>query len=104
MFGLDFIRKLKPCKWRYTDKLDDGVEHFGFVAQDVNELADHQKYGFVVLMDNGYFGLSMTEFIGPIVKAIQELDEKLDQLKGDLPSEVRKTILNDLVARSEIRK
>lgn len=103
MFGLDFIRKLKPCKWRYTDKLDDGVEHFGFVAQDVNELADHREYGFVVLMDNGYFGLSMSEFIGPIVKAIQELDEKLAQLQEDLPREVRKTILKDLTSRTAIK-
>ncbi len=84
MFGLDFIRSLKPCKWRYTGSLDDGVEHFGFIAQDVNEIANFQQYGFVVIMDSGYYGLNMTEFIGPIVKAVQELDDKVEKMRKEL--------------------
>lgn len=83
MFGLDFIRSLKPCKWRYTGDLDDGVEHFGFIAQEVDELTPHEKYGVVKLMPNGYFGLVMTEFIGPMVKAIQEIDERLSRLEAE---------------------
>lgn len=84
MFGIDFIRKLKPCKWRYTGNLDDGVEHFGFIAQDVDDLASHERYGFVVLGENGYFGLRMTEFIGPMVKAMQEMDAKIIELENKL--------------------
>jgi len=80
MFGLDFILNLKPCKWRYKEPLDDGVEHFGFIAQEVDGLAPKERYGFVVIND-GQYGLVMTEFIGPIVKAIQELNDKIQRLE-----------------------
>ena len=78
MFGLDFIRKLKPCKWRYNKPLDDGRDHFGFIAQEVDEVVPKEKYGFVGCSEDGTHFLIMTEFIGPIVKAIQELDEKVN--------------------------
>lgn len=83
-FGLDFISKLKPCKWRYTAPLDDGVEHFGFIAQEVDKLAPRTNYGFVVLQDNGYYGLNMTEFIGPMVKSIQELNHRVQDLEQQI--------------------
>lgn len=82
MFGLDFIRKLRPCKWRYVKGLDDEVEHFGFIAQDVNKIAPHDVYGFVEIGKDGYYRVRMEEFIGPIVKALQEIDERLTDLEN----------------------
>ena len=35
----------------------------------------------MVVGPDGQFGLSMTEFIGPIVKAVQELDAKVKELE-----------------------
>jgi len=82
MFGLDFIRKLKPCKWRYTEPVDDdGFEHFGFIAQDVDKIASHKKYAFVELCSDNVYRIHPWEFIGPIVKAIQEIDNKLTKLE-----------------------
>jgi hypothetical protein len=81
MFGLDFVRKLKPCKWRYLSPLDDGVEHFGFIAQEVDKLASHEEYGFVYIDADGIYGVRLTEFIGPLVKSIQELNERIDALE-----------------------
>ena len=81
MFGLEFIRNLKPCKWRYKPPMDDGVEHFGFIAQEVDKLAPKEKYAFVVIDAVGIYGIRLLEFIGPIVKAIQELDEKIEVIK-----------------------
>ena len=81
MFGLDFIRKLKPCKWRCNKPLDDGRDHFGFIAQEVDEVAPKEQYGFVGCSKDGTHFLIMTEFIGPIVKAIQELEEKVKGLE-----------------------
>jgi hypothetical protein len=78
MFGLDFIRNLKPCQWRYTGDLDDGVIHFGFIAQEVDPLAPSDQYAMVQKDSQGLFSLVLGEFIGPMVKAIQELDEKLN--------------------------
>ena len=80
MFGLDFIRKLKPCKWRYIKPLDDGVEHFGFIAQEVDEIASKDEYAFVVV-EEGTYKIVLGEFIGPIVKAVQELDIKISKLE-----------------------
>lgn len=84
MFGLDFIRKLKPCKWRYIGQLDDGVEHFGFIAQDIEELAPHHQFGFVSIASDGTFRLSLGEFIGPLTKAVQELDNEVQSLKEEI--------------------
>lgn len=83
MFGLEFIKKLKPCKWRYLPPLDDGVEHFGFLAQEVDQLVPHDQYGVVVIDKDGIYGLRLTELIGPMVKAIQELEEKVKKLESN---------------------
>ena len=83
-FGLEFIRQLKPCKWRYTGLLDDGVEHFGFIAQEVDLLVPKEEYGIVRQDPEGIYGLVMTEFIGPIVKAMQEMDGEITRLKEEL--------------------
>ena len=88
MFGLDFIKKLNPCKWRYIPPLDDGVEHFGFIAQEVNELVPHDKYGIVVLTDDGTYALRLTELVGPLVKAIQELNERVEKLESKKEEDV----------------
>ena len=84
MFGLDFIRKLKPCKWRYIGPLDDGREHFGFLAQEVDSIAPHGQYGFVHLSEDETFMLAYGEFIGPMAKAIQELDSEVKRLREEL--------------------
>uniref|UniRef100_A0A6M3JAR7 Putative peptidase n=1 Tax=viral metagenome TaxID=1070528 RepID=A0A6M3JAR7_9ZZZZ len=84
-FGLDFIRQLKPIKWRYKKPLDDGVEHFGFGAQEVEEIAPYDKYAFVVLMPDGDTRMiRYHEFIGPLTKAVQELADRVDKLECKL--------------------
>lgn len=81
MFGLDFIRKLKPCKWRYKGSLDDGVEHFGFIAQEVHSIAPKEQYGFTSTDEYGMYSIHLHQFISPIIKAIQEIDERLTTLE-----------------------
>ena len=83
-FGLDFIRKLRPCSWRYTGDLDDGVVHFGFIAQEVEHLASHSDYAFVQYDEKeDVYRIVLGEFIGPIVKAVQELDERINRLEAE---------------------
>ena len=68
---------MKTCTWKYKPgPLSDGKEHVGLVAQDVNEVVDQNKYGFVV-MKEGFYAINYYEFIGPLIKAVQELEEKL---------------------------
>jgi hypothetical protein len=80
--GLEFIRELRPVVWNWKDD-DTQADHRGFVAQDVaRTLACFKdRRGFAGLVDEGGpMGLAMTEFIGPMVKAVQELDARIAEL------------------------
>ena len=79
MFGLDFIRKLKPCTWKFKPPYSDGRTHVGFIAQDINEIADYEKYSFVG-RSKGFYNLNYNELLAPVVKAIQESDETIQIL------------------------
>ncbi len=79
-FGLEFIKKLKPCKWKYKAPLNDGKEHLGFIAQEIDEIVDRNNYGFVGMKD-GFLTIHYMEFIAPLTKAIQELSEKVEKLE-----------------------
>ena len=84
-WGTDFLLKLKPCKWRYkTVPLDDGKIHFGFIAQEVDEIASKDKYAFAVTDRQDMYGIRYHEFIGPIVKTIQEQELRIKQLEQEL--------------------
>lgn len=63
---------------------NDGKLHFGFIAQDVDEIAPKEIYGFVGQDERGYLNIHYWEFIGPIVKAIQELNDKIEKLEKKL--------------------
>lgn len=73
-WGLKFLRKLKPAMWRYKAPFNDGREHFGFIAQDVDKVASRRDYGFVGFKDHG-LTLNYEEFVGPITAGVLELDE-----------------------------
>jgi len=79
MLGLDLIRKLKPARWMYNKlKPNDNKIHLGFIAQDLIEVLDQEKYALVIKDKDGYYMVNYHELIGPIVKAIQQLDEKVE--------------------------
>lgn len=80
MFGLDLIKKVEPCKWQYFPPLDDGLIHYGFIAQDL-QLVVPENSAFVVKDEDGLLKVNMAEFIAPIVHAIQELDKRLKALE-----------------------
>jgi len=101
--GLDFINQLKPVKYKWKNRTyeekyydDEAKEekirtiekihsrhHYGLIAQDVKETLDELKIdsndaGFYI--DSSYnepgvttLGLNYTQFIAPLVKAVQEL-------------------------------
>ena len=64
----------------YKIKYDDSFHH-GFIAQDINQIIEQNNYNFA-----GYYNkseqlyLSLIELIGPMIKAIQELSSKLDNI------------------------
>ncbi|WP_347268994.1 tail fiber domain-containing protein [Paracoccus sp. (in: a-proteobacteria)] len=108
--GLDFITKLKPVTYYFdTKKLDTytktgvidnsiihpvnytGAEelHTGFLAQDVEKVAEELSYQFDGIHkpanDRDHYSLAYSQFIMPLVKAVQEQQEmiKMQEKKMD---------------------
>jgi hypothetical protein len=86
--GLDFVNTLKPVEFVWDDRNEEGkhdVKDFGFIAQDLKqsqediELADTLK---LVYEENPEkLEASYGKLIPILVKAIQELSAKVEQLE-----------------------
>jgi hypothetical protein len=82
-YGLDFIKKLKPVS--YNMKSQDDRLNWGFIAQDVEELVGTNNAVLTVGEDSlRTLSLRYTDFIAPMVKAIQEQQLEIEQLKAKL--------------------
>jgi hypothetical protein len=83
--GLEFVTKLNPVAYQFTDNRDDknpiGDVKYGFLAQDILALEGDNP----VIIDNKdtdnlkYNGESLVPIL---VKAIQELKAEIELLKG----------------------
>ncbi|MEO6130914.1 MAG: tail fiber domain-containing protein, partial [Saprospiraceae bacterium] len=117
--GLDFILKLKPVTynvrpvelhkiWGTPDSLVNKIDHsqieqqtqIGFLAQDVETAAKEAGFDFpgidVPRNDKEVYTLRYVDFIMPIVKSVQELNNKVDQLEKENAQ------LKEKVGQSEI--
>lgn len=79
--GLDFITALKPVQFRMhqgNDRLD-----FGFIAQDIEALLG-EDYNILGIDGDPERTLSLryTDFIAPMVKAMQEQQEIIERQEG----------------------
>ena len=103
--GLDFIIGLQPVTYNYDvrakeswmeqnfgEKEDtewegkydiENIRFSGFIAQDVEELSRSLGYEFSGVdapkNDKDIYGLRYSEFVVPLVKAVQELNEELQR-------------------------
>ncbi len=84
--GLDFVRRLRPVRFEW--KGGDARTHYGLIAQDVAEAAASLDidFGGHVLADPddpaSQQALRYDQFIAPLVRAVQELAERLEALEG----------------------
>ncbi|MFZ2287605.1 MAG: tail fiber domain-containing protein [Bacteroidales bacterium] len=112
VFGLDFIMALRPVdyKWDFRDSYVDVTDsssnitnvqkdgtkvgtryHHGFIAQEVESIINATNVDFGGYQDHSIAGgfdvksLGYSEFIGPLVKAIQELKLEFDAYKAEHP-------------------
>ncbi len=106
--GLSFVNKLKPVSYKFNGKTRT---HYGLIAQDVETtlsdisktttdfagfiksdtpeikwrdketLPEGKSVGDVRYAAGTKYGLRYTEFIGPLVKAVQELSTEVETLK-----------------------
>ena len=95
--GLDFVNKLTPVSYKFNNKTRT---HYGLIAQDIETvLSSISKTatdfaGFCkdtitedadgTVLDTPFdrYGLRYTEFISPMIKAIQELSAENSALKA----------------------
>ena len=91
--GLDFIKKLRPVKykWNFRNGEYEGKRyHQGLIAQEVKEVLDDMKTDFAGYQDHKVNGgedvlsLAYGEFIAPLIKAIQEQQVMIDDLKKQI--------------------
>ena len=103
--GLDFINRLTPVTYNFdTQKLNSfnhsgglskekaGVRYSGFIAQDVHQAAQELGYDFSGVKvpeneDEEMYGLRYAEFVVPLVKATQELSQKLDEQQKQIDAQ-----------------
>lgn len=82
--GLAFINQLKPVSYRMKGK---PRTHHGFVAQDVEEIIRGRGVfsgddALAVESPDGVKGVDYIALIAPLVKAMQEIDAKINALEG----------------------
>ena len=112
--GLDFIKRLRPVSYKLDVDALISVNHVpdslrttlskqlakdmvrtGFIAQEVEQLAIELGYDFSGVdkpqSSKGMYGLRYANFVVPIVKAVQEQDQKIEQLASE-----NRALKNDL--------
>jgi hypothetical protein len=82
--GLDFINRIKPVeyKWKKQTFIDESKPlktRHGLVIEQIIEALGGVEFDGV---DEEGMGLNYSEFIAPIIRAIQELDKKVEELKN----------------------
>jgi hypothetical protein len=91
--GLNFITQLRPVSYKFIENQNNRT-HYGLIAQEVKNVLDSmaitssQFAGYIRDASEKdsegneviHYGLRYSEFICPIIKAIQELNDKVDML------------------------
>ena len=83
--GLDFVSQLKPTSFEFKKEREsneaDGIERYGFLAQDILELEAEKP---VIINNDDKENLKYTSdhLIPVLVKAIQELKAEIELLKN----------------------
>lgn len=79
-YGLSSIMALRPVEYNMTTESDDGQKHLGFIAQEAQEVIPSS----VSEMLNDTLGMDKTEIIAVLVKAMQEQQAAIEQLKTEI--------------------
>jgi hypothetical protein len=79
--GMSFVNNLRPVSFRWgRDFSGDARVHYGLVAQEVLDSAP--DFSGVVIDDDGMLMMAYAELMAPMIKAIQELSERVQALES----------------------
>ena len=84
--SLKNISRLKPAEYSYTDSSKGETKRLsmGIMAQDINEIWPYEKYSILNKDTQGFYNVEYHQLIAPIIKAIQELSDKVDKLQEQI--------------------
>ncbi len=120
--GLAFITKLRPVTYNlnihkqnaitgakdedYAGKYEmEKITQSGFIAQEVDSAAQACGYDFNGInrpsSPNGLYSLGYTDFVVPLVKAVQEQQQMIDSLKTIIATQTAKASADDKVMKSQ---
>jgi hypothetical protein len=84
--GLDFIMSLRPVRYEMIEG-HEGIAYTGFIAQEVESAAQELGYEFSGVdtpdNENDHYGLRYATFTVPLVNAVQEQQEMIDELRTE---------------------
>ena len=85
--SLEVIKKLKPAKYKYKDVTKGDTARFtlGLMAQDIGEFYPLEEYSILNKDKDGYLMVDYAQLIAPLIIAIQELSDEVEELKNDRP-------------------
>lgn len=85
--GLDFVNNLRPVSFKRTDDADQ-LTHWGLVAQEVKQTIDAHGVAFAGWTESQDEHktqmLNYSEFVSPLIKAVQELSIENQELRSQL--------------------
>lgn len=82
--GLSFVNDLRPVSYKWVGKQRT---HYGLIAQEVSSSLDtigKTTNDFAGIVTGSLMGIRYNELISPMIKAIQELSDEVNQLKLQL--------------------
>ena len=88
--GLEFIEKLKPVKFVWNDREEEGkhdIEDFGFIAQDLKATQEESEASYLNLVydeNPEKLEASYGKLLPILVKAIQEMSSEIKLLKEEI--------------------
>ena len=87
--SLKKISRLKPAEFSYKNNSHGNTKKLtmGVMAQDVDEIWPHEKYSITQKDQQGNYLIDYHQLIAPMIKAINELSNKVEKLEKKLKEE-----------------
>jgi len=87
--GIDFISKIEPKTYHMTSQPDDDLKNHGFVAQQIEKVClEHNLNPQSIVTkprsEEDSYHLDYTQLIAPMVKAIQEQQKMINEMRAEL--------------------
>lgn len=84
--SLKNIGRLKPAEYSYNDSSAGDTERLsmGIMAQDIDKIWPYEKYSILNKDFQGNYSVEYHQLIAPMIKAIQELSTKVEELEKKL--------------------